>query len=478
MVFSSFTFLVYFLPFTLAVLYIIDNKYKNIFLLIMSLIFYMWSSPQYMVLMLCVIIVTFYAGLYIDKTTDNKKSKILLAAAVSFNLFILFIFKYFSFIENSLSSLFFTIFSIHWDITDIVLPVGISFYIFQSISYLVDVYRKNAPVQKKFNNLALYISMFPQLVAGPIVRYNNIVNDINNERRVSYYEFSTGLKIFILGLAKKVLIANQLAVTADSIFSLESNTLTAAAAWIGAAAYSLQIYFDFSGYSDMAIGLGLMTGFKFPINFNYPYISYSITDFWRRWHISLSSWFKDYVYIALGGNRVKVSRMYLNLLIVFTLTGIWHGANWTFLAWGLFHGFFLIIEKITGLNKTDKYKPARWLITMVIVMTGWVLFRSDNILYAVNYIRIMFFGSINTEPLINLDFITTDFSLWAVLIISFIGATPLVKKYLIPNIDAYMPCNVNKNVIYIQNIAIIFLYFSVFILLAGNSYNPFIYFRF
>ena len=226
----------------------------------------------------------------------------------------------------------------------------------------------------------------------------------------------------------------------------------------------------------MAIGLGIMIGFKFPINFNYPYIAYSITDFWRRWHISLSSWFKDYVYIPLGGNRVKVSRMYLNLIIVFALTGIWHGANWTFLVWGLFHGLFLIIEKLTGLNKTTKYKFIRWFITMVIVIIGWVFFRSDNLSYAVDYLKIMF-SLHNEEQFISFKLLM-DYQLLMLFILSFIGSTPLIKKYIIPNIDAYKNITINKNLTYIQNIAILFLYFYIFILLAGDTHNPFIYFRF
>lgn len=479
MVFSSYSFLIYFLPFTLLTLYILPHKYRNVFLLIMSLIFYMWSSPQYTVLMIVVIIITYYSGLYINKMNNinnYKKSKITLIISISFFIFILIIFKYFSFLENNLSSLFDSILSINWEIKDIALPVGISFYLFQSISYLIDVYRKDVAVQKGFKNLALYISMFPQLVAGPIVRYSSIVDSINNKRIISYNEFSLGLKIFILGLAKKVLIANQLAITADSIFSLEPSLLTTLATWIGAIAYSLQIYFDFSGYSDMAIGLGLMIGFKFPINFNYPYIAYSITDFWRRWHISLSSWFKDYVYIPLGGNRVKVSRMYLNLIIVFALTGIWHGANWTFLVWGLFHGLFLIIEKLTGLNKVTKYKFIRWFITMVIVIIGWVFFRSDNLSYAVDYLKIMF-SLHNEEHVISFKSLL-DYQLLLLFIISFIGSTPLIKKYVIPNIDAYNNTKVSKHITYIQTLVILFLYFYTFILLAGDTYNPFIYFRF
>ncbi len=365
-----------------------------------------------------------------------------------------------------------------WIFKNIVLPVGISFYIFQSISYLVDIYRKEAPVQKSIKNLALYISMFPQLVAGPIVRYNSIAQDIEKQRNISFEVFILGLKIFITGLAKKVLIANQMAVIADTMFSQDASYLTAVNAWIGALAYTCQIYFDFSGYSDMAIGLGLMIGFRFPINFNYPYISYSITDFWRRWHISLSSWFKDYLYIPLGGNRVKVSRMYLNLLIVFIITGIWHGANWTFLVWGLFHGFFLIFEKITGLNKQEKYKPIRWLLTMLIVITAWVFFRADTIYDALQYIKAMFGLNSNAQELISSQLYLSNPLFYIIMAAGIVGSTPLVKKYFMQNIDISKPLNVSKRVLYIQNAVMVVLLAAVYTMLANNTYNPFIYFRF
>lgn len=394
------------------------------------------------------------------------------------NVLVLFIFKYLSFTINSLSEAAQMLGFNGWTFTNIVLPVGISFYIFQSISYLVDIYRKDAPVQKSIKNLALYISMFPQLVAGPIVRYNSIAQDIERKREISFDVFILGLKIFIIGLAKKVLIANQMAVIADTMFAQDAAYLTALNAWIGALAYTFQIYFDFSGYSDMAIGLGLMIGFKFPINFNYPYISYSITDFWRRWHISLSSWFKDYIYIPLGGNRVKVSRMYLNLLIVFTITGIWHGANWTFLVWGLFHGFFLVLEKFTGLNKMEKYKPFRWIITMVIVITAWVFFRADTIHDALLYIKAMFGFNSNGEMLILSELYLNNPAFYILMIVGIIGSTPLIKKYFIKNIDAFNPVNVSEKVLYLQNIIIIVFFAAVYIMLANNTYNPFIYFRF
>lgn len=394
------------------------------------------------------------------------------------NVLVLFIFKYLSFTINSLSEAAQMLGFNGWTFKNIVLPVGISFYIFQSISYLVDIYRKDAPVQKSIKSLALYISMFPQLVAGPIVRYNSIAQDIERKREISFDVFILGLKIFIIGLAKKVLIANQMAVIADTMFAQDAAYLTALNAWIGALAYTFQIYFDFSGYSDMAIGLGLMIGFKFPLNFNYPYISYSITDFWRRWHISLSSWFRDYVYIPLGGNRVKISRMYLNLLIVFIITGIWHGANWTFLVWGLFHGFFLVLEKFTGLNKMEKYKPFRWIITMVIVITAWVFFRADTIHDALLYIKAMFGFNSNGEMLILSELYLNNPAFYILMIVGIIGSTPLIKKYFIKNIDAFNPVNVSKKVLYLQNIIIIVFFAAVYIMLANNTYNPFIYFRF
>lgn len=484
MVFSSFTFLIFFLPFTLIILYALPHKYRNVFLLIMSLIFYMWSSPQYLLVMIGVIIINYFAGIYIDKYDavggghGQKLKKQVLIAGIIINVAVLFIFKYLTFTLRSVNEFISMLGFNTFTFMNIVLPVGISFYIFQSISYLVDIYRKDAPVQKSIQNLALYISMFPQLVAGPIVRYNSIAQDIERERHIPFEVFILGAKIFILGLAKKVLIANQMAVIADTMFAQNAAYITAVNAWIGAVAYTFQIYFDFSGYSDMAIGLGLMIGFKFPVNFNYPYISYSITDFWRRWHISLSSWFRDYVYIPLGGNRVKVSRMYINLLIVFTITGIWHGANWTFLVWGLFHGLFLVIEKITGLNKTEKYKPARWIITMLIVIIAWVFFRADTIHDALNYIKAMFGFNKNAEELIVSSMYLENATYYVLMVIGIVGSTPLIKRYFLRNIDAFDTVYVNKATVLMQNIFIILLLVMVYIMLANNAYNPFIYFRF
>lgn len=482
MVFSSFTFLVCFFPFTVLVYFLLPHKRRNMFLLVMSLIFYMWGSPQYLLVMLGVIIMNYFFGIYIDRADKecgggNLKKKIL-AAGIAANVLVLFIFKYLAFAVNNINNFITGIGFDGWSVLKIALPVGISFYIFQSISYLVDIYRREAPVQKNFKNLALYISMFPQLVAGPIVRYNSIAADIESERNISLRQFTLGLQIFIIGLAKKVLFANNMAIIADDVFSQTPEYISALTAWLGAVCYAFQIYFDFSGYSDMAIGLGLMLGFRFPLNFNYPYIALSITDFWRRWHISLSSWFRDYVYIPLGGNRVKVSRMYLNLFIVFAVTGIWHGANWTFLIWGLFHGFFLVVEKITGLHKWQKLKFVRWAVTMCIVIIGWVIFRSDSIGYAAKYIAAMLGLGFSGTELLDLSVLFSSAPFILILLAACAGSTPIVKNTLFKGIDAFSCKPVGLPFTIVQNTVLIASFLIVYVVLANSSYNPFIYFRF
>lgn len=439
----------------------------------------MWGSPQYLLVMIGVIIVNYFFGIYLDKADRiGFNKKYILMAGIIVNVLVLFIFKYLSFTLNNISNFIASIGFDSWKYIDIALPVGISFYIFQSISYLVDVYRHDAPVQKNFKNLALFISMFPQLVAGPIVRYNSIASDIERERRISLDAFTLGLQIFLIGLAKKVLIANNMAIVADNIFGQNPEYISPLIAWLGAVCYALQIYFDFSGYSDMAIGLGIIFGFKFPLNFNYPYIALSITDFWRRWHISLSSWFRDYVYIPLGGNRVKVSRMYINLFIVFAVTGIWHGANWTFLAWGLFHGLFLVIEKITGLHKIERFKIIRWAITMVIVLIGWVIFRADNITYAGKYIASMFGFGFSGSELLNYKLLFGKLSFAIMMILAFIGATPVVKNTIFKGVDAFNPQKVSSLLWIFQSSILVVSLIVVYIFLANSTYNPFIYFRF
>lgn len=499
MVFSSFTFLIFFLPFTTIIYYLLKQKQRNIFLLVMSLIFYMWGGPQYLLVMVGVIIINYFCGIFIDKFERNCRpiaKKMALTAGIAANLLVLIVFKYTNFaVENINAAL--PVFGIDpIFMKHILLPVGISFYIFQSISYIVDIYRNEAYVQKKITNLALYISLFPQLVAGPIVRYNTIERQIEN-RKVTFNAFNTGLKIFILGLGKKVLIANSMAGLADTVFLLDPLNLSHATLWIGAVAYTLQIYFDFSGYSDMAIGLGMMFGFTFPVNFNYPYISTSITEFWRRWHISLSTWFKDYLYIPMGGNRVKMPRIYLNLLIVFTATGIWHGANWTFLIWGLYHGFFIIIDKITGFNNIKRFKALRWFITTIIVIVGWVIFRSDSIPQAITYISIMF--AIKSVEAIAVD--TSFFMHWQYAVIfamGIFGATPVLKNLVFKDLFIIEKNPESKQLILVIpkhkiqtsvigttgittfaiNTYLLLILFICFLSLANSSYNPFIYFRF
>ncbi len=483
MVFSSFTFLVFFLPFTIGAYFLLPHKYRNMFLLIMSLIFYLWGSPQYVLVMVGVIIINYFIGIQINKSQEivsggGVRAKYLLILGICINVVVLFVFKYLSFAVNNISNFISSIGFDGWSYLDIALPVGISFYIFQSISYLVDVYRRQVPVQKNFKNLALYISMFPQLVAGPIVRYNTIVKDLESERRITLDAFTLGLQIFLIGLAKKVLIANNMAIVADNVFSQSPEYISAITAWLGAVCYALQIYFDFSGYSDMAIGLGIIFGFKFPLNFNYPYIALSITDFWRRWHISLSSWFRDYVYISLGGNRVKVSRMYINLFIVFAITGLWHGANWTFLAWGLFHGLFLVIEKITGFHKIERFKIIRWAITMVIVLIGWVIFRADNISYAVKYLATMFGFGFSGILLFDYSMLLEKASFIVMMIITFIGATPIIKNTIFKGVDAFNPQKVALPLFAFQCGILVVSLFFVYVFLANSSYNPFFYFRF
>lgn len=427
------------------------RKYKNLVLLAFSILFYAWGEPAFVLVMILSIIANYALGILIDKF--RNKDKIFLWISVVFNLGILFIFKYLCFTLNNIGWLINKDFSI----IKIALPIGISFYTFQAMSYVIDVYRKKVEVQKSLFSLGLYISLFPQLIAGPIVRYETIAKEIEN-RRENYDDFAEGAIRFIQGLAKKVIIANNVALIADAAFETPINELSTAFAWLGAIAYTLQIYFDFSGYSDMAIGLGRMFGFHFLENFNYPYMASSITDFWRRWHISLSSWFRDYVYFPLGGSRVdSKARHIFNLFVVWLLTGIWHGANWTFIAWGLFYFILLVIEKQTGLDK----KKAWWchIYTIILVTISWVIFRCSTIKQAFNYCIHLFIINMNNTKSFNI--ITYGF-----IIISSLLATNYILK-------------LTKK---LNNILCIIIYFAIFLIaileIIGSSFNPFIYFNF
>ncbi|MGD8338870.1 MAG: MBOAT family protein, partial [Desulfobacterales bacterium] len=379
MLFSSIIFLFQFLPLCLLLYFLAGKRLRNLLLLIASLVFYAWGESYYVLLMLVSILVNYLCGLMIDRYRGRQAARGFLIAAIAFNVLSISVFKYANFLVDNLNTLLSQIGAGPIELAPIHLPIGISFFTFQAMSYAVDVYRRDAPVQRNPLNIGLYIALFPQLIAGPIIRYHDIAAQLIR-RRVRLDDLSYGIERFVVGLGKKVLIANQVAIIADQVFSFPYETLTPGVAWLGVLCYTLQIYFDFSGYSDMAIGIGRMFGFHFLENFNYPYISRSIREFWRRWHISLSSWFRDYLYIPLGGNHRGPLRTYLNLLIVFFLCGLWHGASWNFVIWGLLHGLFLVIERL-GFEKILNrwWSPLRYLYVMLVVCTGWVFFRAENL---------------------------------------------------------------------------------------------------
>ena len=474
MVFSSIIFLFFFLPVALALYFLIGNRFRNYLLLTASLIFYAWGEGLYVLLMLFSIIINYLFGLLLDSKFSNSTRKLLLTFAIAANLGLLVFFKY----ANWLIEVFTT--AISWQIPifanhqPIHLPIGISFFTFQALSYVIDIYRQQTSAQRNPFYLGLYISSFPQLIAGPIVRYHDVSQQILS-RRHSLRLFSSGVERFIYGLSKKVLIANPTGQMADKIFALSASDLSSPIAWLGIICYTLQIYFDFSGYSDMAIGLGRMFGFKFLENFNYPYISRSIKEFWRRWHISLSSWFRDYLYISLGGNRCGNRRTYVNLLLVFFLCGLWHGASWNFIVWGLIHGVFLILERGRlgqWLEKCPSYVCRFY--TLFIVMNAWVFFRVEDISSAVAYLKVMYgAGAAATiHPTIAL---ALDSHFLVVLITGIIFTLP-VYPYLRSNIGTAISVSPLK--IYLQPLWMSILLLVSCSFLANGVYNPFIYFRF
>ena len=471
MVFSSMTFLWIFLPILLLVYFISKERYRNVILLIFSLIFYSWGEPKYIVLMLISIFTNYILGLTIDKAKNKSKKKIVLIISIIFNLGLLGYFKYFNFFASNINKI---TGSTLIPIKNIALPIGISFYTFQIMSYIIDLYRGDIKVQKNILNLALYKSFFPQLIAGPIVKYHDIEEQLKN-RTVTVEKFSTGIKRFVYGLGKKVILANTLAYVADYIFNANISLLTMPVAWLGAICYMLQIYFDFSGYSDMAIGLGKMFGFEFMENFNLPYLSKSITEFWRRWHISLSTWFKEYLYIPLGGNRKGKLRTYINLGIVFFATGFWHGTAWNFIAWGLYNGFFLIIEriKLKEVLEKNKFKIINYIYSLLIVIVGWVLFRADGLKNALKYLKVMFIPTIG-KCYLDLSSIMNYKNIIIIFIaILFAGLGQLILSKL--------KCKDKIKVFYekyIEIFVIIILMFTSIMMLASSTYNPFIYFRF
>ena len=461
MLFSSITFIYVFLPILLITYYITPTKYKNIILLIFSLLFYSLGEPKYIIILILSCIINYY----LSKLLNKKYKKIILIIAILYNIGQLFIFKYTDFFISNIN----TIFKSSISLTYIIMPIGISFFTFQALGYVIDVYNKNHKPAKSLLEFMTYISLFPQLIAGPIVRFSDIKNELT-KRTINYEKISLGIKRFIIGLSKKVLLANILGEFTTLVIE-ESFVYS----WLKPIFYTLQIYFDFSGYSDMAIGLGLMLGFNFLENFNYPLIANSITDFWRRWHISLSSWFRDYLYIPLGGNRVSTQKWIRNLLIVWFLTGFWHGANWNFIIWGLYFGILLIIEKLFIKSFLDKTKIIKYIYTLLIVIISFLIFSTTNINELFNSLKNMFL--INNIPLINKTTIYYFRSYIVLLIISIISATPILKI----TINKIKQTKLNK-IIEVLEILEIFIYFGLLTLstayLIDESFNPFLYFRF
>ena len=469
MLFPSEVFLFVFLPFVVAVYYGLLRKtksVKNIFLLAASLFFYAWGEPTYVFLMIGVILFNWLWGIFVDKFREKKAvAWTLIGVMVAINISILGWFKYSEFTVLQINRFLHT----NIPVPVVALPIGISFFTFQAMSYVIDVYRQRGKVQYNPLNVGLYVSFFPQLIAGPIVRYETIAEQIEN-RVENIKDFTEGVTRFCVGLAKKVLISNNMALIADNAFNLIINgefQASAGMAWLGAIAYTFQIFFDFSGYSDMAIGLGKMFGFHFEENFNYPYISKTVSEFWRRWHISMQTWFRDYVYFPLGGSRVSKPRVIFNVFVVWLLTGIWHGANWTFIAWGLMYFVILTFERLTGLHKKNYW----WghIYTMLLVIIGWVIFRSTGLGNAFLYIKAMF--GIGAKGLIDKAVWAYIAQNWLYFVFAIIGCAPIV-----PRIDKKLSENKIWQVVYAVGLVISMVVSVSFI--SNNAYNPFIYFNF
>jgi len=465
MVFSSITFLYFFLPVVLVLYFITPNKYRNYILLPASLFFYFCGEPKYTLLLIISIIINYFHGILIEKHRGTKIAEYVLVSSIVFNLLLLGIFKYLNFLISNISHMF----NVDIEFAKIALPIGISFYTFQAMSYVIDVYRGEVKAQKKLLNLALYISLFPQLIAGPIVRYKTIDSELN-DRSYSFDDFAYGVKRFVVGLAKKVLLANSLGELWK--FAMYTEQPSVLFYWLGAIGFTLQIYFDFSAYSDMAIGLGRIFGFHFLENFNYPYISKSITEFWRRWHISLGTWFRDYLYIPLGGNKTTKSKWLRNIFIVWFCTGFWHGADWNFILWGIGFGVILAAEKLFLLNFLEKI-PSLFshVYTLVIIIFSFVVFNSSNITDAAQYMKgmlgLLYIPVFSKEALYYLD------SYKVLIILAIICSTP------IPLLIAKKTSKDNKPLSAIlEPIIYVVLLIVITGFLIDSSFNPFLYFRF
>ncbi|PXV88310.1 alginate O-acetyltransferase complex protein AlgI [Lachnotalea glycerini] len=491
MIFSSLSFLFYFFPIVLTLYYLFyfSKTLKNALLLISSLLFYTWGEPKYILLLLASIIFNYLLGLLIGQA-KKKKRLFWLVIALIFNLSTLFIFKYLTFITKNISDAT----AGKTEVINIALPIGISFFTFQAISYVVDVYRRDVGVQKNFLHLALYLSFFPKLTQGPVMKYATFEPQIMG-RKETLKKFSSGVCFFITGLGKKVLLANNMAIVVDRIFEIHKmGNIPVSLAWLGALGYTFQIYFDFSGYSDMAIGLGLMFGFKLDKNFNYPYISKSISEFWRRWHITLGAWFRDYLYIPLGGSRViNRDKLIRNLAVVWIATGVWHGANWTFLVWGVINFVFIALERMFQFEQSKIPNILRHVYAMLIVIIGWVIFRSDSLEEAGSYIGCMFnifngFYSDYTYMFLK--------EFWLFLIAAIVFSLPLatiVNQFMVKGIlvrktidtkppydgkSIYVEPPLVKIISVLYPVGMLVLFLICVAYMVKGSYNPFIYFQF
>ncbi len=517
MLFSSALFVFLFLPLVLALYYVIHRPLRNTLLFLASFVFYAWGEPVISSVLLLSIVVNWLLGLWMDRTRLRGKSgKHVVVAAIAFNLGLLILFKYADWLWNTAGALLAATglapeglahIGSHFapdsplravflnPDESIRLPIGISFFAFQAMSYVIDIYRRDVESEKNIVNFAMYKSFFPQLIAGPIVRYRDVHVQIH-ERTTTLEGFAYGVRRFVIGLGKKMLIANYCAEACDKVFALPVNELPVDVAWLGIVCYTLQIYFDFSGYSDMAIGLGHMFGFKFLENFNYPYVARSITEFWRRWHISLSTWFRDYLYIPLGGNRGSKSRTYVNLVLVFFLCGLWHGANFTFLVWGLYHGAFLVLERVSfGDWLAKRGAWLRHVYTLLVVMVGWVFFRADNVTHALEYLRTMF--GLAGEKLVHLPHPPIDDAwvnvnalhplglfantlTWIAIAAGVIGAMPWLPRVTdyVARIAKHGRTRLAFGFEMAGLVALALIFVHVAMSLASGAYNPFIYFRF
>ena len=458
MVFSSILFIFRFLPIAMGIYFLTPKKLKNLSLLILSLIFYSWGEPRYFLLMIASIFVDYFISINIEKNNKNKKIKILLLAiSIIFNVGILFFFKYIYFFIENINS----IFNMSLNNVKITLPLGISFYTFQTMSYTIDVFLGKVKAEKNIINFGAFVCLFPQLIAGPIVKYIDISKELKN-RDINLDEIQEGIRLFILGLGSKVLIANNIGSLWNEVETMGFNNISTILAWMGIIAFSLQIYFDFNGYSLMAIGLGKILGFNFPNNFNYPYESRSITEFWRRWHITLGQWFKQYVYIPLGGNRLGRARTYFNLFIVWFLTGFWHGASYNFILWGLYFFILICIEKNGLLNLLNKHKLISHIYTIFFILVGWVLFAVIDLNQIINFFKKMFIFNAGNEWIYYLRNYIITYT------IAIIFSTSFLKKIY----NKFVKSNI------VDTIILITIFLLSIAYLVDSSYNPFLYFRF